>query len=88
MTTHDRSVLGVCLQAWTKRCCRCVLLTLALYLVTGCMQNIAAEHGVEGLQKYLAESGSGAQVMTPGQLKERQAQLKKMKADMEAGREL
>ena len=52
------------------------------------MQNIAAEHGVEGLQKYLAESGSGAQVMTPGQLKERQAQLKKMKADMEAGREL
>jgi len=52
------------------------------------LQNIAAEHGVEGLQKYLAESGSGAQVMTPGQLKERQAQLKKMKADMEAGREL
>eukprot|EP00656_Telonema_subtile_P040280 TRINITY_DN45341_c0_g1_i1.p1 TRINITY_DN45341_c0_g1~~TRINITY_DN45341_c0_g1_i1.p1 ORF type:complete len:371 (+),score=74.43 TRINITY_DN45341_c0_g1_i1:37-1149(+) len=46
------------------------------------LQQIAAEKGVEGLQQFLAESGSGATVMTPGQLKERQAQLKKLKAEL------
>jgi len=49
------------------------------------LQKIAAEEGVEGLQRFLAQSGSGAQVMTPGMLKERQAQIKQQLRDVEAG---
>eukprot|EP00658_Telonema_sp_P-2_P055108 TRINITY_DN4381_c0_g1_i2.p1 TRINITY_DN4381_c0_g1~~TRINITY_DN4381_c0_g1_i2.p1 ORF type:complete len:190 (+),score=45.42 TRINITY_DN4381_c0_g1_i2:131-700(+) len=47
------------------------------------LQQIAAEKGVEGLQQFLAESGSGASVMTPAQLRERQQQLKKMRREAE-----
>lgn len=46
------------------------------------LQQIAAERGVEGLQQFLAESGSGATVMTPAQLREKQAQIKKLKAEL------
>ena len=46
------------------------------------MQQIVAEKGVEGLQEYLAANGGGS-VMTPAMLKEKQAQIKKMKAEME-----
>ena len=40
------------------------------------MQQIAAEGGVEALQEYISKMGMNANVFTPAQLKERQAQLK------------
>jgi len=46
------------------------------------LQQIAAERGVEGLQQFLSESGSSATVMTPAQLREKQAQIRKMKAEL------
>merc|ERR1711920_753392 len=45
---------------------------------------IVEEGGVDALQDFLKESGQGAQVMTPAELKERQEEAKKMKAQMEA----
>lgn len=47
------------------------------------MQQIVAEKGVEGLQEYLAQTGGGS-VMTPAMLKEKQAEIKRMKEQMEA----
>lgn len=46
------------------------------------MQQIVAEKGVEGLQEYLAQQGTGAQVFTPAQLKEKQEQLRKMREEL------
>ena len=40
--------------------------------------------GVEGLQNFLNEQGGGHQVMTAGDLKKKQEDLKRMRAEMEA----
>ena len=48
------------------------------------MQRIIAEEGVEGLQNFLNEQGGGHQVMTAGDLKKKQEDLKRMRAEMEA----
>ena len=48
------------------------------------MQRIIAEGGVEGLQNFLNEQGGGHQVMTAGDLKKKQEDLKRMRAEMEA----
>lgn len=46
------------------------------------IQSIMAEGGIEAVQKYLADTGQNAQVMTPAMLKEKQAEIKRMKAEM------
>jgi formylglycine-generating enzyme required for sulfatase activity len=46
------------------------------------LQKIAAEKGVEGLQEYLAQSGSGARVMTPAQLQKMSDKRKMLKEEM------
>eukprot|EP00946_MAST-07B_sp_MAST-7B-sp1_P002171 g2171.t1 len=52
------------------------------------MQRIIAEEGVEGLQKFLNQRGSGHQVMTAADLKKKQEDLQKMRAQMEDAAEL
>lgn len=48
------------------------------------LQKLAAEGGVEALQKYLKDSGhSNTQVMTPESLKKKREDIAKMKAEME-----
>jgi formylglycine-generating enzyme required for sulfatase activity len=47
------------------------------------LQQVVADHGVEGLQRFMAESGMGGSVTTPAELQKRQAEIKKMKAEME-----
>ena len=47
------------------------------------LQQIVAEKGVEGLQEFMRESGMGGSVMTPAQLKEKQAEIKVKKAELQ-----
>eukprot|EP00937_MAST-01D_sp_MAST-1D-sp2_P003827 g3827.t1 len=49
------------------------------------LQKIAAEKGVEGLQEFLAQSGSNAQVMTPAQLQKMSERRKQQMRDMAGG---
>ena len=46
------------------------------------MQQIIAEHGVEGLQKFMSKSGMGGSVTTPAELQKRQEEMKKMKGEL------
>jgi len=53
------------------------------------LQKLAEEGGAEAVQEYLQRTGSGAQVMTPAQLKAKQGELRQAMAEMgEAHREL
>ena len=51
------------------------------------MQRILAERGKDGLMEYLAKvrGVDNAQVMTPGELKKRHAEIKKMRRELEQG---
>jgi len=46
------------------------------------LQKIVEERGVEGLQEFMKESGMGGSVMTPAQLKEKQAEIRRKKAEL------
>lgn len=48
------------------------------------MAEIMEKDGVEGLTKWLAGQGQGAEVMTPADLQKRQEEARKMKAQLEA----
>jgi len=47
------------------------------------LQRVLAERGADGLNEWLQEQGVGGQVMTPAQLKQKQADLKAMRAQLE-----
>lgn len=46
------------------------------------LQKIVEEQGVEGLQQYMRESGMGGSVMTPAQLKDKQAEIRQKKDEL------
>eukprot|EP00755_Sulcionema_specki_P003433 Sspe_Gene.27666::Locus_12030_Transcript_2_2_Confidence_0.400_Length_1351::g.27666::m.27666 len=52
------------------------------------LQEIIAEKGVEGLQEYMKEVGMDGNVMTAGELRKRQEQLKEARARLEEDEEL
>ena len=66
----------------------CIFVTYRSAVDQNLLQQVIADHGVEGLQKFMSGSGMGGSVTTPAEMQKMQEAKKKAMAEAAARGEL